>query len=85
MFDLLQTVWGMATVCFAVLLAKIAKYINLRVRTKRETSVKTEFRDNLGIMLSKVSSLKYGRQCRELSKMRYYLKRPYHECSIRIA
>ena len=64
LFDLLQTVWGMATVCFAVLLAKLAKYINIRVRTRKETLVKTEFRDNLGIFLSKVSSLRHGRKKR---------------------
>lgn len=62
LFDLLQTVWGIATVCFAVLLAKVAKYINSRVRTRKENSVKTEFRDNLGILLSKISSLQHGRQ-----------------------
>lgn len=64
LFDLLETVWGIATVCFAVLLAKVAKYINSRVRTRKENSVKTEFRDNLGILLSKVSSLRHGRQRR---------------------
>jgi hypothetical protein len=62
LFDLLQTVWGMATVCFTVLLAKAAKYINSSVRVRKETAVKTEFRDNLGILLSKVSSLRHGRQ-----------------------
>ncbi len=62
LFDLLQTVWGIATVCFTVLLAKAAKYINSRARVRKETAVKTEFRDNLGMLLSKVSSLRHGKQ-----------------------
>ena len=33
-FTMVQNVWGFATVCFAVLLVKLTKYINLRQKER---------------------------------------------------
>jgi hypothetical protein len=84
LFDVLQTVWGMGTVCFTVLLMKVARRINAGERVRKETSVKADFRDNLGNLLSKVSTLRRGRHRKELEKARHYLKHPLCPTSCRL-
>jgi hypothetical protein len=64
LFDVLQTVWGLGTVCFTVLLLKVTKYINVHQKQMAVTPVCAEHRENLGIMLSKVSQLLKGRHRR---------------------
>jgi hypothetical protein len=73
-FDLLQTLWSLIIICFTVMLAKAARYINVRLMEERMGSIRSEFRNNLCILLSKVSSLVSGKKQREMEKARYYLK-----------
>lgn len=73
-FDILQNIWGFAIVCFTVLLRKFTKYINIRQKDKNLTTEKSEFRDNICILLSKINTLRTGRHKEELQRMKYYLK-----------
>lgn len=75
-FDTLQSVWGFATVCFAVLLVKLTKYINLRAKEKAVSPERAEFRDSICVLLSKVNALLHGRHHQQLAKSQYYLKQP---------
>jgi hypothetical protein len=64
----------MAIICFIVLLAKPAKYINRSVM-ERVGKQLAQFRNDLCVLISKVSSVAGGKQSRELNRMKYYLKR----------
>jgi hypothetical protein len=73
-FDLLQNLWSLMVICFAVMLAKAARYINSRLMEQRMGNVRAEFRNNLCILLSKVHAMAAGKQHREIQKAKYYLK-----------
>jgi hypothetical protein len=74
LFNVVQNVWGLAIVCFTVMLAKVARHVNLHRMGERVGRLRADFRNNLCILLSKVSALASGRQQRELRKVRYFLK-----------
>jgi hypothetical protein len=67
----------MTMICFTVILMKITKYINISHKNKRVCIVRAEFRENLCIMLSKVSALLGGKHRGELQKARYFLKQKF--------
>ena len=71
---MIQNVWGFATICFAVLLVKITKYINLKAKKDAMTEEKAEYRDNICVLLSKINGLLSGRHQDELGRMKYYVK-----------
>lgn len=72
--DTIQNVWSMAIICFTVLLAKLAKYINHSVMERRVGRQLARFRNDLCVLISKVSAVAGGKQGRELNRMKYYLK-----------
>jgi hypothetical protein len=74
LFDLTQTVWGLATICFTVILMKISRYINIARRNSLITKQLAEFRESLCILLVKVNALLSGKLNRELNIRRQYLK-----------
>jgi hypothetical protein len=67
-------VWGLATICFTVILFKIGKYINIARRNSLITKELAEFRESLCILLVKVNALLNGKWNRELNRRRLYLK-----------
>ena len=73
-FDTLQSVWGFATICFAVLLVKVTKYINLRAKARAVSPERAEFRDSICVLLSKLNALLRGRHQQQLARAKYYLK-----------
>lgn len=73
-FDVMQNVWSLATVCFAVMLTKISKYINLRQKDISMTKIRADFRENICILLSKTNYLLLGRHREELHKARHFMK-----------
>jgi uncharacterized protein YqgV (UPF0045/DUF77 family) len=72
--DIVQNVWSMAIICFTVLLAKLAKYINRSVMERRVGRPLSQFRNDLCILISKVTAVAGGKQGKELNRMKYYLK-----------
>ena len=64
----------MAIICFTVLLAKLAKYINRSIMERRVGKHLAKFRNDLCVLISKVSAVAGGKQARELNRMKYYLK-----------
>lgn len=64
----------MGSICFTVILLKIARYINLRQKQKAVHPVRAEHRENLGILLSKVNKLLTGQKGAELRRAGFYLK-----------
>ena len=73
-FDTLQSVWGFATICFAVVLVKVTKYINLRAKARAVSPERAEFRDSICVLLSKLNALLRGRHQQQLARAKYYLK-----------
>lgn len=61
LLDVLQNVWGLATICFTVILFKIAKYINMFHKESKMTPQRTKFRENICIMLARLNQLAIGR------------------------
>ncbi len=73
-FDMLQGVWGIGLMCFSVVLFKLTKYINRKVKDETLGRECAKFRENLCILLSKNIYLKRGRYSNEMVRARYYLK-----------
>lgn len=71
---MVQNIWGFATICFAVVLVKVTKYINLRAKKEAVSEEKAEYRDNICVLMSKISGLMSGRHRKELERMKYYVK-----------
>ena len=74
LFDLVQNIWSLGSICFTVILLKIARYINLRHKQQVVHPIRAEHRENLGILLSKVNKLLMGQKGNELRRVGFYLK-----------
>lgn len=58
---MLQNVWGLAIICFTVILFKIARYINVFHKEQRMSPHRTKFRENICILLARLNELAIGR------------------------
>lgn len=65
-FDVVQNIWSFAIICFSVLLFKITKYINLREKEKVLSTLRSQYRDNICILMSKINGLLTGRNKAEI-------------------
>jgi hypothetical protein len=61
LFDVAQGIWGLGIICFTVVLFKLTKYINMRAKDQGLGTERAVFRENVCILLSKISFLKEGR------------------------
>ena len=73
-FDIIQNIWSFAIICFTILLMKVTKYVNLRQKDRKLSQEKSEFRDSLCVLLSKIDGVMTGRHAKELGMMKYYFK-----------
>ena len=45
-FDLFQTLWSLIIICFKVMLAKAARYINVKLMEERMGSIRADHQQN---------------------------------------